>query len=135
MARARKSYWLLSETSGVEETRNPEWQRHLPARAALEWLRAGWRDLWAQPALSLAYGVVVFIISALTVWFLIASGRDYILFPALAGFMIVAPLLAIGLYEKSRALENGEHPTLYRMLFVRPKAGAQLFFTGSCCAC
>ena len=61
---------------------------------------------------------------------LFASGRDYILFPALAGYMIVAPVLAIGLYEKSRALEAGEHPTLRTMLLVRPRAGAQIFFTG-----
>ena len=44
--------------------------------------------------------------------------------------MIVAPVLAIGLYEKSRALEGGEHPTLRTMLLVRPRAGAQIFFTG-----
>ena len=130
MSQAKKSYWLLSETSSVEETRNPERQRHLPAQAAFQWLRAGWRDLTVQPALSLAYGAAVFVVTALLLWALFASGRDYILLPALAGYMIVAPLLAIGLYEKSRALENGERPTLQRMLFVRAQAGAQLFFTG-----
>ena len=45
-----------------------------------------------------------------------ALGWDYILFPALAGFMIVAPILAVGLYEKSRAIEAGERPTMGRML-------------------
>ena len=44
--------------------------------------------------------------------------------------MIVAPILAMGLYEKSRALEEGERPTLGSMLLVRPRAGAQVFFTG-----
>jgi uncharacterized membrane protein len=130
MGEAERSYGLLSETSGIEETLNPARQRHLPAPAALDWLRAGWRDLLVQPGLSLAYGVAVFLVTLLFVWTLIVSGRDYILFPAIAGYMIVAPILAIGLYEKSRALEAGEHPTLRTMLLVRPRAGAQIFFTG-----
>src|SRR5690606_25708367 len=53
-----------------------------------------------------------------------------ILFPALAGFMIVAPVLAVGLYEKSRLLEEGRHMTLAQMILTRPAAGAQIFFTG-----
>ena len=130
MAQAKKSYWLLSETSSIADTRNPARQRHLPVQAAFEWLKAGWRDLTVQPALSLIYGFAVFVVSALLVWAMFEWGQDYILFPALAGFLIVAPLLAIGLYEKSRALENGERPTLRRMLLVRPQAGAQLLFTG-----
>ena len=130
MSEADKSYGLLSETSAIEETRNPARQRHLPAQAALDWLRAGWRDLLVQPGLSLAYGVAVFLITLVLAWALIASERDYILFPAIAGYMIVAPVLAIGLYEKSRALEAGEQPTLGSMLLVRPRAGAQIFFTG-----
>jgi uncharacterized membrane protein len=130
MSEADKSYGLLSEVSTIEETRNPARQRHLPAQAALDWLRVGWRDLLVRPGLSIAYGIAVFLVTVILAWMLIASGRDYILFPAIAGYMIVAPVLAIGLYEKSRALEAGEHPTLRTMLLVRPRAGAQIFFTG-----
>jgi uncharacterized membrane protein len=130
MSEADKSYGLLTETSGIEETRNPSLQRHLPAQAAFDWLKAGWRDLMVRPGLSIAYGVAVFVITLTLAWTLFASGRDYILFPAIAGYMIVAPILAIGLYEKSRALEAGEHPTLRTMLLVRPRAGAQIFYTG-----
>jgi uncharacterized membrane protein len=64
------------------------------------------------------------------VWTLVAFGRDYVLFPALAGFMIVAPFLAIGLYEKSRAIEEDRAVDFGAMLIVRPRAGAQVFFTG-----
>ncbi len=130
MSEADKSYGLLTETSGIEETRNPSLQRHLPAQAALEWLKAGWRDLLVRPGLSIAYGIAVFLVTLFLAWTLFASGRDYILFPAIAGYLIVAPVLAIGLYEKSRALEAGEHPSLRTMLLVRPQAGAQIFYTG-----
>lgn len=130
MSDTDKSHWLLSETSGIEETRNPRWQRDLPADIGFAWLRAGWRDFMDQPGQSLVYGIGIFLISALLVWLLGYFGRDYILFPALAGFMIVAPLLALGLYEKSRRREEGQSITLRRMLFVRARAGAQIYFTG-----
>ena len=93
-------------------------------------MSAGWRDFWTRPASSIAYGVGVFVLSVAFVWTLVAFGRDYILFPALAGFLIVAPFLAIGLYEKSRAIGEGREIGLASMLRVRPRAGAQVFFTG-----
>lgn len=130
MNEADKSYWLLSETSGIGETRDPRLQRDLPMLAGLGWLASGWRDLWRGPAASLAYGLGVFLVSWLLIWLLGAFGTDYILFPALAGFMIVGPVLAIGLYEKSRAFEEGRSIGLARMLAVRPQAGKQVFFTG-----
>ncbi|MGN6099417.1 MAG: DUF2189 domain-containing protein [Bosea sp. (in: a-proteobacteria)] len=106
-------------------------RRNLPAGAALTWLGAGWRDLWRDPAPSLFYGFAVFAVSAIIVWGLFRLGLDYILFPALAGFMVMGPLLAIGLYQKSRAIERGEPISLSRMIFVRAAAGGQVWFTGA----
>lgn len=131
MNEADDSYGLLNQTSGIEETRNPALERNLPLSAPLGWLRAGWRDMWIQPGLSLAYGVGVFIASVALVWVMFAAGRDYILFPALAGFLVVGPLLAIGLYEKSRRIEAGEMASMRGMLLVRAKSGGQVFFTGA----
>ncbi len=125
-----KSYWLLCETSGIGETYDARLQRNLPLLAGLQWLAAGWRDFWTRPATSLAYGFGVFALSVAFVWTLVGFGRDYILFPALAGFLIVAPFLAIGLYEKSRAIGEGRAFALGDMVRVRPRAGAQIFFTG-----
>ena len=130
MSEADESYWLLSETSSIWETRDPRLNRRLPFWAGLRWLAAGWRDLWTRPASSLTYGLLVFVLSASFVYALVATGHDYILFPALAGFMIIAPLLAIGLYEKSRAIEEGRQVSLRTMVFVRPRAGTQVFFLG-----
>jgi uncharacterized membrane protein len=130
MGETDKSYWLLSETSGIGETRDPRLQRHLPWFTGFRWLGAGWRNFWNRPASSLAYGVGVFLLSVAFLWTLIRFGRDYILFPSLAGFLIVAPFLAIGLYEKSRAIGEGRSIGLAGMLHVRPRAGAQVFFTG-----
>lgn len=75
--------------------------RHYPPSVALQWLKAGWHDLLQQPGLSLIYGLGIFVVSAAIVVGIFAFGWDAILFPALAGFMVVGPVLAIGLYEKS----------------------------------
>jgi uncharacterized membrane protein len=106
-------------------------RRNLPAGAALSWLGAGWRDLWRDPGPSLVYGLAVFAVSAVIVWGLFRLGLDYILFPALAGFMVMGPLLAIGLYQKSRAIEQGEPVSLSRMIFVKAASGGQVWYTGA----
>jgi uncharacterized membrane protein len=127
---ADKDYGLLSQVSGIEETRDPRRQRHLPISAAFRWLGEGWRDLVTAPGPSLAYGLFVFLISALYVGAMIALNWGYLLFPALAGFMIVGPVLAVGLYEVSRAREQGRRLSIADAVRFRPHSFAQVFFAG-----
>ena len=110
--------------------RRSQFRRHIPARAAFAWLGAGWRDLWVRPITSLAYGLAVFLISVVLVVGLFRFGWDYILFPALAGFMVVGPVLATGLYEKSRRIAAGERVNFLSMVFVRPRSTSQIVITG-----
>lgn len=109
----------------------PQRRRNLPASAVWGWLAGGWRDLWRDPAPSLAYGFAVFAVSVAIIWGLFWLEMDYILFPALAGFLVVGPFIAIGLYQKSRDLEAGVPASLRRMVFVRARSGAQVWFTGA----
>ena len=104
--------------------------RRLAPGVAVTWLAAGWKDLMINPAASLLYGVLVFLVSVGVVVSLFALDWDYILFPALAGFMVVGPLLAIGLYEKSRRIEQGAPVSVAAMLFVRAAAGGHILFIG-----
>jgi uncharacterized membrane protein len=108
----------------------PDLRRALPPATALAWLGAGWRDFLRQPGLSLVYGILVFIVSWVVVAGLFNLGHDYILFPALSGFLVVAPLAATGLYEKSRRLAAGQPVTLANMMFVRIRSGGQIVFVG-----
>ena len=130
MAETDKHYWLLSDTSGIEQTLDPSKQRHLPASAAWGWLAHGWRDLWNGAGSSLLYGALVFVVSLAIVYIMFTMGWDYVLFPALAGFMIVGPVIAVGLYQKSRMLEQGDRPRLDQMLIIRSGSAGQITFLG-----
>ena len=110
--------------------REPRHARDLPWHTAFAWLRAGWRDLWSNPLPSLLYGFGVFLLSVLVIWWLFRLKFDYALFPALAGFMVLGPLIASGLYEKSRRLEAAERTSFTQMVFVRPRSGRAGFMMG-----
>ena len=105
--------------------------RHLPRDAALSWLKAGLADFLDRPGLSLAYGGAIFLLSVVVLGGLWRLGFHYMVFPALAGFLLVGPLLAIGLYEKSARRAAGEPVRLRDMLLVRPRSGGQVAFAGA----
>ncbi|WP_244523731.1 DUF2189 domain-containing protein [Bosea sp. BIWAKO-01] len=107
-----------------------EWSHAVPASAAFGWLAAGWSDLTEDPVPSLIYGLLVFLMALGVGASLVAFGRYYALVLALAAFTIVGPLLAVGLYEKSRRLAMGERVGLSQMIFVKPVVGGQVLFTG-----
>jgi len=77
------------------------------------WLRAGWIDLVRTPDASLGYGLAFALISAGITLGLWLSGLLYLLLPLTAGFALVAPMLAVGIYEISRRQELGQ-PTSFR---------------------
>ena len=83
--------------------------RRVPAGRIASWLHAGWRDLAANPIPSLAYGLLFGIGGDLIL--LASLGRPHLFTAALSGFFLLAPLLAVGLYELSRQHAAGTRPT------------------------
>lgn len=81
---------------------------HITIDQPWAWLAAGWRDIRQAPGHSLTYGSSIVFISVAMTW-LMVSGHLTFLVPFLAaGFFLVAPVLAIGLYQMSASLERGE---------------------------
>jgi uncharacterized membrane protein len=76
------------------------------------WLTAGWRDLSRAPLVSLSYGAAFVLVSFLLTLGLWILGLFYLVLPLAAGFMLVGPVVAVGLYEVSRRLEQGQPVTL-----------------------
>lgn len=96
----------------------------------LHWLGFGIKDLTRGPIGSLAYGLLAFALSVVLVFGLFRLELSYILFPVVAGFMVMGPALAVGLYEKSRILQQGGKPSFLRMIFVRAQSPGQILFVG-----
>ena len=98
--------------------------------APWRWLGKGWQDTWRRPFFSLGYGAVLTLLGlalAGACWELGLSA----LIPVLAGaFMLVGPMLAVGLYEMSRRYEAGEDFRLSDIVFVRTVSRVQLFYLG-----
>jgi uncharacterized membrane protein len=87
--------------------------RLVPVDRPWAWLRAGWLDLLRTPDASLAYGVGLAAISAVITLGLWLAGVLYLLLPLTTGFALIAPMLAVGVYDLSRRQEAGE-PTNFR---------------------
>lgn len=82
--------------------------RPIPLLRPLGWLARGWQDLWQVPLASLTQGLAVALFGALL--FSLARDRFWLLAGAFSGFLLVAPILATGLYALSRELERGGRP-------------------------
>ncbi|MFN3607593.1 MAG: DUF2189 domain-containing protein [Hyphomonas sp.] len=85
----------------------------------LGWLAAGWSDFWRAPASCALYGIVLASISGGIFLTLYQTGSASWSFVLLGGFLIVGPMLGMGLYEAARQLSQGSKPSFLGMLWVR----------------
>lgn len=106
--------------------------RQISKDAPWDWLAAGWRDMWRSSSLSLAYGLAFAVISSLMTLAITALDLSSLVLTLAAGFILLGPILAVGLYEISRRLEAGEPVRMKEVFLVRTKAPAQLMFLGVC---
>lgn len=74
-------------------------------RSPWRWLSLGWADLRNNPVPGLAHGFLVAAFGGLLFW--VAGDRFWLLAGAFSGFLIVAPILATGLYATSRSCRDG----------------------------
>lgn len=86
----------------------------------MRWLARGWADLMHCPLPGLLHGLAMAGFGALLV--LLARDRFWLLAGAFSGFLLVAPIMATGLYAVSRELEAGRRATLATALAAwRPR--------------
>ncbi|MGE4303374.1 MAG: DUF2189 domain-containing protein [Novosphingobium sp.] len=70
-------------------------------------LAAGWRDFTACPVYGLFFGAIYVVAGLFLYYALFNWGAVVWLIPAAAGFPLLAPFVAVGLYEVSRRRELG----------------------------
>lgn len=104
---------------------------HLERGQPLAWLKSGWADLKANARISLTYGALFTAISWLIVFKLKAFGASWAILPAIAGFTILGPIVAMGLYEISRRHHAGLPITFKNALLVKTREPVQVAFMGA----
>jgi uncharacterized membrane protein len=90
----------------------------------LVWLARGWRDLRCAPWPGLAHGLCVFLFGVLLLK--LAGSQFWWLAGAFSGFVLVAPVVAAGLYGVSRGLEQGQPVGLLEVLALWRRRDARL---------
>ena len=106
--------------------------RRISAADVAESLIRGLRDFQAQPLFGLMFGAFYAAGGILIVLSVTAFGAAYLAYPLAAGFALIGPFVAIGLYEVSRCRESGRVPTLRDIWLVmrsRSEIGWMAFVT------
>jgi len=98
----------VSQSQGVQGAFFASRIRKIDTNAPWQWLALGWADLTRARSISIPYALVFIAVGyALTISLYITE-HYYLIWPLVAGFVLVAPVFAVGLYEISRKLEAGE---------------------------
>lgn len=79
-------------------------------------LAAGWRDFRNIPQYGLFFGGIYVLTGMALGYLALVGGYTSLLIPATAGFPLIAPFVAVGLYEASRRHEAGEPLTWRNVL-------------------
>lgn len=76
----------------------------------MQWLALAWKDMERCPNAGVTHGLILAVVAGGLFWF--ARDNFWWIAGMLSVCMVIAPLLATGLYDISRRLERGEEATL-----------------------
>ncbi|NOJ50317.1 DUF2189 domain-containing protein [Bradyrhizobium archetypum] len=81
-------------------------------------LRRGWDDFKAVPTHAIILCIIYPVLGLMLARAVLGYSVMPLLFPLAAGFALIGPFAALGLYEMSRRREHGEEPTAWDALEV-----------------
>ena len=96
---------LMSTSSASPSSPSCGSPRAVDLRSPWRWLALGWADLRRNPVPGLLHGFLLTGFGSMLLW--AARDQFWLLAGAFSGFLIVAPILATGLYHVSRACQVG----------------------------
>ncbi|MGE0563152.1 MAG: DUF2189 domain-containing protein [Pseudolabrys sp.] len=106
--------------------------RRIAVADVVEALAQGLRDFQALPRFGLAFGALYAAGGLAILGTIIYLGISYLAYPIAAGFSLIGPFVAAGLYDVSRRREAGEPPSwrgMWRAVRARPEIGWMAFVT------
>ncbi|GEQ97811.1 hypothetical protein JCM17844_14480 [Iodidimonas gelatinilytica] len=102
----------------------------ISSEAPWTWLTKAWTQIRQAPGITLAYGLGFALISMGLAALLVLADLGVLILPLVGGFLLLGPMLAVGLYETARRLSAGKPITFKQALFVKTAAPSQLAFIG-----
>lgn len=84
----------------------------VPSDAPMKWIKLGIKDMKAAPAVSLSYGLALTLLSYALAYAFWSFGTLGLYLGMATGFLLIGPVLAIGLYSFSNQIEQGRSPVL-----------------------
>lgn len=84
----------------------------VPVTAPLKWIWQGAEDMIKAPVVSFGYGLVMTVLIMTLAYLTWDYGQLGLYFGMAIGFLIIGPVLAIGLYSFSCQIEKGQSPVL-----------------------
>ena len=99
--------------------------------APFRWLAGGLGDIGRAPLPALAYGLIVAVLSFGLCWAIYTTNAAFWALALSSGFVLVAPMLAMGIYECGRLIESGQRPSLRRMLLVTGAVRQDMAYLGA----
>lgn len=104
--------------------------RKIDTNAPWQWLALGWADLIRARFISIPYSLMFVVVGYAVTIGLYLVEQYYLIWPFIAGFVLVAPVFAVGLYEISRKLEIGERISFATALGAWRCAPGRIFGAG-----
>ncbi len=95
--------------------------RALSPWAPFGWIREGWQDIRRAPRQSLRHGLVMALLTGLIGLVAYYLGSLGLLLAGLFGAIFLGPMLAIGLFSISAALERDQKPSMLRALHAEKR--------------
>ncbi|WP_255988286.1 DUF2189 domain-containing protein [Chitinolyticbacter albus] len=102
--------------------------RKVPFVRPFHWLKMGWQDFKAHPRPSLIWGVIVAIVGWLSLG--VAVGYPYLFTFCISSFLLLAPLIASGIYELTSKREQGQPTSFVQSVRDYVKNLSQIAFFG-----
>jgi len=95
-----------------------------------QWLALGWADLRRARWVSIFYGLIFVALGYAVTIGLYQLDLFHLIWPFATGFVLVAPVFAVGVYEISRRLQKGEPVTLGHALMAWRQNPSRIFGAG-----
>lgn len=121
---------MISETSKSPAPVSALKVRKVAIEEPTLWLEAGWRDFRRAPVLSVIYGLAFAAFGWGLAFGLEIAGLGSLILPLAAGFLLISPLAAVGLYEISRNHERGRSVSLFDAIVAWRRNADQIGMMG-----